>query len=118
MQRYDISIQQPWNTTATEHGDWVKAAEAKAEIARLQAEVERLSNLNRQRAEDMITMGEDTNKLCREYETRGFNAGIEAAVEAVAALNHGGKLVRSKESVTTRAVAAIRALKRPTGDTT
>ena len=39
MQRYEISIQQPWNTHATVHGEWVKFTDAQATIARLTAEL-------------------------------------------------------------------------------
>lgn len=47
MQRYEISIQQPWNTHATEHGDWVKFTDAQAEIERLREIVENLHKVEK-----------------------------------------------------------------------
>lgn len=66
MQRYEISIQQPWNTHATEHGEWVKFTDAQATITRLTAERDQA------RAEAAAAY----EKIARAAEDRTWSVGL------------------------------------------
>ena len=97
MQRYEISIQQPWNTHATEHGEWVKFTDAQATITRLTAERDQA------RAEAAAAY----EKIARAAEDRTWSVGLAGHEIRALATESGTTALAEMLDAETRACAQI-----------